>query len=385
MKILAWYLPQFHETPENNEWWGEGFTEWTNVKKAVQLYPDQYQPRIPLNNNYYNLLNKDTIQWQANIAKKYGIYGFCFYHYWFTGKHLLEKPIKILLDNTDIHMPFCICWTNEKWTNIWKDGTPTILMDQNYGDKELWEKHFTYFLPFFKDSRYIKENNKPLLGIYEPKEIPCLKPMIEYWQERARQEGFSGLTMFYKSGDTNADMQHKELFTYDVFQQPSNALSYSLQEQHKGVWQIRKKMPKWVFRVFAKPLFYVRERFLDKWGSERQGYLYEEIWKQVVSNNPTCPTTIPVAFSDWDNTSRKGKRGTYLSNPNPEIFKKYFEKLVIKAKRVYKKDWMFFFAWNEWAESGYLEPDEKFGYRYLESIREVLIKLNEFPAPGPKE
>ena len=114
MKVIAWYLPQFHETPENNEWWGEGFTEWTNVKKGVQLYPDQYQPRVPLNNNYYNLLDKKVLEWQVELAKKHGIYGFCMYHYWFDGKLLLEKPIELYLENKDLDLPFCLCWTNDK-------------------------------------------------------------------------------------------------------------------------------------------------------------------------------------------------------------------------------------------------------------------------------
>ena len=168
MKVIAFYLPQFHEIAENNEWWGEGFTEWVNVKNAKPLTKNHNQPHVPLNNNYYNLLNDDVKKWQIDLAKEYGIYGFCMYHYWFNGHLLLEKPVEQFLKNKELDFPFCLCWANENWTNVWAAEGNKILISQTYGDQEEWERHFEYFLPFFKDNRYIKEDGCPLLVIYKP-------------------------------------------------------------------------------------------------------------------------------------------------------------------------------------------------------------------------
>ena len=192
MKIITFYLPQFHEIPENNEWWGKGFTEWVNVKKAQPLYEGHEQPRVPLNENYYNLLDPNVQVWQAKIAKEYGVYGFCYYHYWFNGKLLLEKPMENMLKNRDIDIPFCVCWANEPWTRAWV-GETKVLIPQLYGEKREWKEHFDYLLPFFKDSRYICDDGKPLVVIYRPEVIECLNEMLDYWNELAIQEGFEGV------------------------------------------------------------------------------------------------------------------------------------------------------------------------------------------------
>ena len=165
MKIIAFYLPQFHSFPENDEWWGKGFTEWTNVKRAKPSFKGHYQPRIPLNKNYYNLTDVNALKWQADIAKKYGVYGFCYYHYWFDGHMLMEKPMEIMLQNKEVDLPFCICWANENWTKAWAQHSRKVLIAQTYGDKKDWEKHFYYLLPFFKDKRYIYKDGMPIFVI----------------------------------------------------------------------------------------------------------------------------------------------------------------------------------------------------------------------------
>ena len=154
MKIIAFYLPQFHNIPENDEWWGNGFTEWTNVKKAKPIFEGHQQPKVPLNNNYYNLLDDNVKVWQADLAKKYGVYGFCYYHYWFNGKMLLEKPMEQMLENKEVDIPFCISWANEPWTKAWVGDEKKMLIAQEYGQEEEWKEHFMYLLPFFKDERY---------------------------------------------------------------------------------------------------------------------------------------------------------------------------------------------------------------------------------------
>ena len=190
MRVIAMYLPQFHRVKENDEWWGEGFTDWDAAKNAKPLYERHYQPHIPLNKNYYDLLKKETLQWQADLMKKYGIDGMCFYHYWFKeGKRILEKPAEILLENKDIDMPFCFCWANESWAKTWKaipganiwtidetknegdDTKPVFLLEQEYGGCREWEEHFMYLLPFFRDKRYVRINNRPVFQFYHTSQV----------------------------------------------------------------------------------------------------------------------------------------------------------------------------------------------------------------------
>ena len=205
MKILAMYLPQFHRVLENDEWWGNGFTDWVSAKKAKPLYEGHYQPHVPLGENYYNLLNKDVMVWQAELMKKYGVDGMCIYHYWFKdGRKILEKPAENLLQWKEIEMPFCFCWANETWARSWAqiqganswadmyeqyaaDGSDqsqkAILLEQQYGEKKDWKKHFDYLNMFFRDERYIKIDDKPIFDFYKTADISCLDEMICYWQD----------------------------------------------------------------------------------------------------------------------------------------------------------------------------------------------------------
>ena len=374
MKILALYLPQFHSIPENDEWWGKGFTEWVNVKKAMPLFEDHYQPRIPLDKNYYNLLDDDIKKWQIDIAKKHGIYGFCVYHYWFNGKKLLEKPMEQYLLNKELDFPFCFCWANEHWSNAWVSGENKILMPQNFENRDDWDKHFFYLLDFFKDERYIKEDDKPLLAIYLPNIIGPLNEMLDRWQYLAKQNGFKGLKFMYQSPffhlDDKAD---KSRFDYAIEFQPS--LVNHLKKGKKGASILRLKSK---LSMFLQTKFHI---YLKKNPKEVQKEDYDKMWESVLNihpDNSKC-TCIPGAFVDWDNTPRRGKRGTVYVGGNPQKFKYYFDLQVKHAKKEYKTEYLIIFAWNEWAEGGILEPTEKYKYEYLEAIRDVLKANNEFP------
>ena len=240
MKIIAFYLPQFHTIPENDEWWGEGFTEWSNVKAAKQLFENHRQPRVPLDNKYYNLLDRDTLAWQIELAKKYGVYGFCFYHYYFDGHMLLEKPMEIMRNDPTLNIPYCISWANENWTNAWKaDGNVKTLIQQTYGDKGQWRAHFEYLLPFFKDENYIKEDNRPFFVIYRPEIIPCLNEMLDYWNQLAIENGFCGMVFAYQQLTFHVMSNHDESrFKYNIEYQPSYA-RYDMQMNQK---EVKKKM-----------------------------------------------------------------------------------------------------------------------------------------------
>lgn len=372
MKIIAFYLPQFHETEENNKWWGDGFTEWTNVRNAKPLYKGHNQPRVPLNNNYYNLLEKNIKYKQVELANKYGIYGFCFYHYWFDGKLLLQKPVEQFLADKNLNTHFCICWANEHWTNAWANKKTKVLIEQKYGEEKEWKEHFYYLLPFFKDKRYIKIDNKPLFVIYRPELINCLHQMLQFLDNEAKSCGFSGLSFAYQhAGYTFSQHCDESIFDYAIEYHPNCAQQF-MNYKKPNVLDIIKKETATFFENKLK--INIRETLKRK---ELKKYDYDKIWNYIVNMEPRNDKCIPGAFVDWDNTPRKGERGFVIDGGTPKKFEYYMTKQIKHAKCDYKKDMMFIFAWNEWAEGGYLEPDEKNKYGYLEAIKSALEKNGE--------
>ena len=375
MKILAYYLPQFHEIEENNLWWGEGFTEWTNVKKSVPLFDGHYTPRIPLNNNYYNLLDVNTQKWQVELAKKYGIYGFCMYHYWFNGHMLLEKPINQYLEHKELDLPFCFSWANENWTNGWVSSDNSILISHDNKDKQDWINHFYYFLPFFKDDRYIKVDGRPLLIIYFPNILENYDEMIACWRELAKKEGLPGLHVLYQKAMAHFDQNlDKKPFDGGIEFQPGYTLAKNKPEgkRSRTYWRIK-------LTNYFKVKFHISFSWLKKSHSSVKHISYDDVWNDILQTYPDNEKMYPGAFVDWDNTPRKGNRGSLYDGVTPTKFQKYLSKQIKRTKEIYKKDILFMFAWNEWGESGYLEPDEKWGYAYLEAVRDALQENNEIP------
>ena len=342
MKVIAFYLPQFHRVPENEQWWGEGYTEWTAVKNAEKLYENQYQPRIPLNNNYYNLMEKDTMNWQSYLMKKYNIYGMCFYHYYFeNGKKILEKPAENLLKWIDIDMPFCFSWANESWARTWSqipgknswnnlmetnnshDGG--ILLRQEYGEEREWKEHFNYLIRFFKDSRYIKIDDRPVFLIHKPDSIPCLPQMMEKWNELSRENGMNNI-FFIASNSENADFDA-------CLRQEAN---YSLG--------------------------YFSEFIVD----------YDELSEEIVKNAASLSGKhYFCGFPGYDDTPRRGRNGRIIEDSTPDKFYKLMKRLFYLGDRI-GNDVTFVNAWNEWGEGMYLEPDEKYGFGYLEALNKAL-------------
>ena len=374
MRIIAFYLPQFHNIPENDEWWGDGFTEWVNVKKAEPIFEGHEQPRVPLNNNYYNLLDDDVKIWQAELAKKYGRYGFCYYHYWFSGKLLLEKPMEQMLANKKVDIPFCVCWANEPWTRAWV-GEKKVLIGQDYGDKKEWRDHFEYLLPFFKDDRYIKEKNCPLFVIYRPEIISCLKEMFEYWDQLAKENGFDGMCYAYQNIDFDL-LKNKDdsLFTYNIEFQPHYAFYDLNANKHKKLRAMKRTVSQFLEKHTGKNIKFVGN------GKLVSNFIqYDDAWNAILQRTPTSDKNVPGAFVGWDNTPRHGKGGRVYIGDTPEKFEKYLTELIKRARSVYKKDLMFMYAWNEWAEGGYLEPDERNGYKNLEAIKNALENTGELP------
>lgn len=371
MKTIAFYLPQFHEIELNNKYHGQGFTEWTNVKKASPLYEGHNQPRVPLNNNYYNLLETKTLEWQTSLAKKYGIYAFCMYHYWYSGKKLLERPVELYLKSNEANLPFCLCWANHSWSKTWTQSTEVMQL-QTYGNKDEWEKHFKYLLPFFKDSRYIKNNNKPLFVIYLPQDIPNCKERFAYYNELAKENGFDGIDFCFQevkfASNVNNDFSN---FTYGIEYEPGYA-----------IYNYRSKFEQGIRNLGLSVLDFIEKKIHIGFNvnlKKNEKLDYVKINESIINLKPINSKMIPGCFTDFDNTPRKKEFGLSFINSTAENFKKYFKIQVLRAKNIYQKDMLFLTAWNEWAEGAYLEPDIKNQYKYLEAIKSVLEELNEFP------
>ena len=372
IKIIPFYLPQFHTIPENDQWWGEGFTEWTNVRKAQPLFPGHDQPRIPLNGEY-NLLNDETKIWQAELAKQYGIFGFCYYHYWFKGgRKLLEKPAEQMLNNPNVDLPFCFCWANENWSKNWDGGNREVLMEQDYGKKNDWEKHFQYLLPFFKDKRYITVDGKPLFVIYRPDQIIDLYQMTTYWRQRAVEEGFPGLCLAFQFPTYYSDMYYRDdIFDYRIGFEPVHARNLSSMKPSTSnkVKLIRKFLGENALSYYRKK----RTAKLSSGFSKTQSlamYFYDEVWQKIL-NAPWTEEFLPGGFVDWDNTPRN-KHGLLHLGFSVEKFQQYMTRLITRAKTE-NKSMIFINAWNEWGEGAFLEPDQHYGQRKLEAIKQALL------------
>ncbi len=370
MKIISFYLPQFHSIPENDEFWGEGFTEWTNVKKAIPLFEGHKQPVEPLNDYYYSLLDVETLKWQSELAKEYGLYGFCFYHYWIEGRKLLEKPVELYLKNKDIETKYCLSWANHSWTDSWSTGNK-VLIAQTYGNIDDWNNHYDYLRSFFEDERYIKIEGKPLFIIYMPETIPNLNEMLDYWNERAKKDGFGGLVYAYQY--IYYDMKKKKddsRFKYGIEFQPAYAIADSRGKMMANFRRI-------IFVILSRIQELINIR-IDMNKTSLEVMDYSKIWEWVIKRKPNNNKKIPGAFSGWDNTPRKGKAGLVLHNSSPQVFKKYMKIQIKRTKEIYKKDMLFLTAWNEWAEGSIMEPTKADKYGYLEALKEALIETNEW-------
>lgn len=371
IKAIAFYLPQFHSIPENDRAWGKGFTEWTNMKKAKPLFNGHNQPRIPLHNNYYNLLDTDVQIWQAELAMKYGVYGFCYYHYWFkNGKKLLEKPLENMLQDKRIKIPFCISWANENWSKRWDGGNHELIAEQDYGSKEDWEKHFLYLYDFFKDERYITLNGKPILLIYKPGEIPCLTEMLDYFNSLAKEKGLKGICYMIQNptyyfgydfewGQFDYLVNFEPFFTYDYMR-----LGPTKTKLKHMVYRTAKHMG------FQKYLLALLKKKRTNGDVQLETWDYDVFWKNIIERK-TEKKMISGAFVDWDNTPRKAN-GKVFVGVSPEKFGKYISCLVNKIKANKQTPIVFINAWNEWCEGAYLEPDERNQYQNLEELNKAL-------------
>ena len=356
MKKFAIYLPQFHEIEENNLWWGEGFTEWTNVKSAKKLFDKHIQPQVPLAQNYYDLLDKKTVGWQTELANKYGVDGFIYYHYYFEGKLIMEKPAENLLKWKDINQRFFFCWANHTWLKGHGDNRE-VLIEQTYGDEQSWEQHFNYLLPFFKDDRYEKCNNKPMFMIYMA-ELPNKKAMLDYFDKKCKENGFDGI---YVIETYMGDLSAKDINSFLKLMTEQSKLIY-LREPNVGVRLYMNKNP--LYRLKQKILKNLSLNFPGKWVATISGNkLFDLVTRyyDVVFENYKLSHGVYFA---WDNTPRHGKRGYIITEPSENKFREYAIKL--------QDEYVFINAWNEWAEGMMMEPTEYNKFKYLEWVNKYM-------------
>lgn len=359
MKVIAFYLPQFHSFPENDEWWGKGFTEWTNTRKAKPQYRGHLQPKEPYKDYYYDLSNNSPFIWQIELAKKYGIYGFCFYHYWFDDDHILmQKPIENYLNDKSLDFPFCISWANETWSRRWNGSDKDVLIRQTYGNQKSWEKHFYYLLPYFKDERYIKYMGKPLFILYKPEIFPEYKEMFSLWNKLAEENGLSGLSFAIQGAVWN-NINNVDDSCVDLRIMYEPGFTGCQSKKKRG------------FNIILKSKLYNIKNYINNTSINYQSY--DAYCRNIIKRKVKSSKFVPGIFVSWDNTARKGKNSTIFLGGTPEKFAKYFKKLVNKTKKQYKKDIIFVNAWNEWAEGCYLEPDKANGYKYLEAVRNAIF------------
>ena len=364
-KLIAWYLPQYHCIPENDEFWGDGFTDWVAVKKALPLYKGHQQPRVPLNNNYYDLSIKDNIVWQAKLAKEYGIYGFGIYHYWFNNEiNLLTKPLEIIHENREIDIHYFLTWDNASWKRSWSavDGNAWapiadnnknrknnqgILIPYILGKEQDWENHFNHILHYFKDKRYIKVDNKPLFVILQYDEE--IKKMCQHWHELALEHGFNGIYFIFKN---------KRWFEWDI-----NDVRFNYEPHYNGwlnptMWERRLEKLKKTLHIPAGIAI----------------YNYDTIWRRILKNaKEASQNELLGAFVNYDDSPRRATRGIIVKGSSPKKFEQYLAKLINISENQ-GKNFIFITAWNEWGEGAYLEPDSIRQYDYLNAIKKLSMK-----------
>lgn len=357
-RVLAFYLPQFHPIPENDDWWGKGFTEWTNVGKAKPLFPGHYQPHVPADLGYYDLRVPETREAQAQMARDYGIEGFIYWHYWFgNGKQLLERPFNEVLESGKPDFPFALAWANESWTGTFhglKEGR--TLIEQTYPGEYDYIDHFYKVLPAFKDPRYITCEGRPIFLVYKPKQCPNVKLFIDLWQKLAKENGLEGV---YFVGMASS------LYTEDSANQ---FLEFALKQGFNSITitnaynaPIKELCFRMVRRVFFKDL---------KVFPDIRPYNYYQQHCPLDNNDLVFPTIVP----NWDHTPRTGKRGIVLYGSTPARFQVFLRnKIEAIRNKPYDTRFLFIKSWNEWAEGNYLEPDLKYGKQYLEALKHELF------------
>jgi len=365
-RLIAYHLPQFHPVAENDEWWEKGFTEWTNVTKAKPMFRGHYQPRFPADLGYYDLRVPEVRQAQADMAESYGIEGFCYYHYWFgNGRQILEKPLNEIISIGEPDFPFCLCWANETWKGYAYGETTRTLVEQKYPGKDDVEKHFQYLIKAFSDDRYMKIDGKPIFQILTPLDMPDPLEMTDTLRELAHQYGLKGL--FLIAG-------YRALYGWDAIK---NGFDGVVSSTFSRAFEPRNRFSlKWVINGILHNKNFIDNHFLQKlFKRYYRVHSYRDVVANVRITEKYDYDYYPCVLPNWDNTPRSGVKGHVVTNSTPELFGEHLLEALDYVKEFEPEHKIIFVkSWNEWAEGNYLEPDKKFGMRYLEIVKKCLYE-----------
>lgn len=350
-RVFAFYLPQFHPIPENDDWWGRGFTEWTNTAKAKPLFKGHYQPHVPADLGFYDLRLPEARTAQADMARKYGVEGFCYYHYWFAGHRLLERPFNEVLISGAPDFPFCLCWANQTWTGIWHGAPNRVLIEQTYPGMEDHHRHFATLLPAFCDKRYLKVDGMPLFVVYNPMDLPDSPRVLELWRSLAAKAGLPGLFLVAESRSPEWDPKP---FGYDA----------------AVMIRLPSKRHEWV--PWNHPIRKIKGK-VHQWRGMPRVHQYEQVIDSLVAEPMPGIENFPSVIPNWDNTPRSGGNGLVFQGSTPELFRRHLRRALERVRHApTERRIVFIKSWNEWAEGNHLEPDLRFGLRYLDVLNEEL-------------
>ena len=355
-RLIAFYLPQFHPIPENDAWWGKGFTEWTNVAKAKPLFRGHDQPHIPADLGFYDLRVPETREAQASLAREHGIEAFCYYHYWFAGKRILERPFDEVLNSGRPDYPFCLCWANQSWTGVWHGEPNRLLIEQTYPGEDDHRRHFDYLIRAFTDKRYVRVDGKPLFMFFIPNGLPDPKRLTDFWRELAIRSGLPGLFLVGESQWPDWNPKEWGFDAVASVRLPPRSIDMATRTSWRA------------------PLQKLRYRVADlrRLPTIHQ---YEHVIDHLVIEPTPGIESFPCVIPNWDNTPRSGTNGMVLTGSTPELFRKHLRKAFQRTADAPKERRIVFIkSWNEWAEGNYLEPDLRYGHGYLEAIRDELAR-----------
>jgi len=380
-RLIAFYLPQFHPIPENDAWWGRGFTEWTNVTRAKPLFPGHLQPQLPADLGFYDLRVPEVRAGQADLARGAGIEGFCYWHYWFGGRRILERPFNEVISSGEPDFPLCLGWANESWQGIWHGCERRLLIEQTFPGKADHEAHFYALLDAFHDRRYLRVRGKPIFVIFRPNNLPNPEGFLELWQNLARENGLAGIHFVAHLFD------NEENYPFRSIGYEGAVMTSALKVVNHRIWHVAAKHAagfrnskgpmqkleralqgsKSMIRVISRR---VAQRIMN-WPGSVHDYADARMFfdpERAVANE-MYPSVVPR----WDNSPRAGKKGVVLHASTPELFEQHFREVLSSvAHRSTEDNIVFVKSWNEWAEGNYLEPDQKFGHGYLHAMKSAL-------------
>lgn len=343
-------MPAFHRVERNDKLWGKGFTEWDNVRNAKSLFKGHVQPVLPLDENYYDLLDVKSLKYQSSLAQKYSVDGFIFYHYWFgNGELELEKPVEIYRKELKDKTSYCFCWANHSWTRNWKNGNSELIVEQKYCDKKDWIAHINYFIKFFRDEKYIRVNGRPLLYIYNMSDIDCFDEMLKVWNEELAKNGIKNLYIceFISSKNRKENSEKSDAVV-------------EFEPLYTTFFDVSK--------------FNLLKRYVCKKLKIIDCQNYDSLWRKIIKRNRVYGTKHiqKGCFTNWDNSPRKDRKNVMIvKDSSPEKFYRNLKKLVEYERTNCDNDFIVINAWNEWGEGAILEPTEKDGFAYLEAIKKV--------------